>query len=74
MYAIRSYYAGGEGNVRRFWNRILSPVYTSPKHHRSNSMQTGLEFDNDVNTVRLVYSKGSSLEYVLHRELASPPA
>lgn len=37
------------------------------------TMQTGLEFDNDVNTVRLVYSKGSSLEYVLHRRLTFAP-
>jgi CubicO group peptidase (beta-lactamase class C family) len=37
------------------------------------TMQTGLEFDNDVNTVRLVHSGGSSLEYVLHRELVFTP-
>jgi len=37
------------------------------------TMQTGLEFDDDVNTVRLVHYKGSSLEYVLHRELVFAP-
>jgi CubicO group peptidase (beta-lactamase class C family) len=41
--------------------------------HHALSMQTGLEFDNDENTSELVYSKGSSLEFVLHRPLVFDP-
>jgi CubicO group peptidase (beta-lactamase class C family) len=37
------------------------------------TMQTGLEFDNDVHTVKLFHSTGSSLEYVLHRNLVFTP-
>lgn len=37
------------------------------------TMQTGLQFDNDENTAQLVYSKGSSLEFVLHRPLSFAP-
>lgn len=37
------------------------------------TMQTGLEFDNDENTQELFYSKGSSLEFVLHRALVFEP-
>ncbi len=37
------------------------------------TMQTGLQFDNDVNTAELFHSGGSSLEYVLHRKLVFAP-
>jgi CubicO group peptidase (beta-lactamase class C family) len=37
------------------------------------TMQTGLDFDNDVHTVELFNSTGSSLEYVLHKPLVFSP-
>jgi CubicO group peptidase (beta-lactamase class C family) len=37
------------------------------------SMRTGLQFDNDENTSEFFYYDGSSLEYVLHRDLVSTP-
>jgi CubicO group peptidase (beta-lactamase class C family) len=41
--------------------------------HHALSMQTGLQFVNDDNTVELVHGKGSSLEFVLHRPLIFTP-
>jgi len=37
------------------------------------TMQTGLRFDDDVDTEKLVHGHGSSLELVLHRDLVSTP-
>lgn len=37
------------------------------------SMRTGLQFNNDDNTSQLFYSHGSSVEFVLHRDLVSSP-
>lgn len=37
------------------------------------TMQTGLQFDNDVNTLELFNSSGSSLKYVLKRKLEFLP-
>jgi CubicO group peptidase (beta-lactamase class C family) len=41
--------------------------------HHALSMQTGLQFVNDENTGELIHSKGSSLEFVLHRPLIFEP-
>jgi len=41
--------------------------------HHALTMQTGLEFDNDENTVELFNDPGSSLEFVLHRDLVFTP-
>ncbi len=37
------------------------------------TMETGLDFDNDKHTVELINWKGSSLEYVLHKNLIFTP-
>lgn len=41
--------------------------------HHAMTMETGLDFDNDVHTVKMYNSKGSSLEFVLHRKLLFTP-
>ncbi len=41
--------------------------------HHVLTMETGLDFDNDVHTVKLFNSKGSSLEFVLHKDLIFAP-
>ena len=37
------------------------------------TMQTGLEFDNDVNTLELYRTKTSSVEYILSQERIYQP-
>jgi CubicO group peptidase (beta-lactamase class C family) len=41
--------------------------------HHVLTMETGLDFDNDVHTEELFNSGGSSLEYVLHKNLLFSP-
>lgn len=41
--------------------------------HHILTMETGLDFDNDIHTVELFYGEGSSLEYVLHKNLLFLP-
>ena len=41
--------------------------------HHVLTMETGLDFDNDKHTEELFNSKGSSLEYVLHKNLIFLP-
>jgi len=41
--------------------------------HHVLTMETGLDFNNDDNTVELLYDTGSSLEYVLHKKLLFLP-
>jgi CubicO group peptidase (beta-lactamase class C family) len=41
--------------------------------HHVLTMETGLDFDNDVHTAKLYNSGGSSLEYVLHKPLIFSP-
>ena len=41
--------------------------------HHVLTMETGLDFDNDVHTEELFNSEGSSLEYVLHKNLLFSP-
>ncbi len=41
--------------------------------HHVLTMETGLDFDDDVHTVKLFNYGGSSLEYVLHRKLIFAP-
>ena len=41
--------------------------------HHVLTMETGLDFDNDIHTVELFYSEGSSLEYVLRQNLIFSP-
>ncbi len=41
--------------------------------HHVLTMETGLDFDNDVHTEKLFNSGGSSLEYVLHKPLVFAP-
>ena len=41
--------------------------------HHVLTMETGLDFNNDDHTVELIYGTGSSLEYVLHKNLLFSP-
>ncbi|MFC1726414.1 serine hydrolase domain-containing protein [candidate division KSB1 bacterium] len=41
--------------------------------HHVLTMETGLYFDNDEHTAEFFHSQGSSLEYVLHKELTFSP-
>lgn len=37
------------------------------------TMETGLDYDNDIHTNEMIHSGGSSLEYILSRPMAFPP-
>ncbi len=41
--------------------------------HHVLTMETGLEFDNDTHTTELYHGTGSSLEYVLHKNMVFLP-
>lgn len=41
--------------------------------HQVLTMETGLDFDNEVHASELINNKGSSLEYVLHKNLVFDP-
>jgi CubicO group peptidase (beta-lactamase class C family) len=41
--------------------------------HHVLTMETGLDFDNDIHTIELFNGTGSSLEYVLHKKLLFLP-
>jgi CubicO group peptidase (beta-lactamase class C family) len=41
--------------------------------HHTLTMQTGLQFDNDEDTVDLFYYTGNTVEFVLHRDLVFSP-
>jgi len=41
--------------------------------HHVLTMETGLDFNNDDHTVEMLYGTGSSLEYVLHKNLLFSP-
>jgi CubicO group peptidase (beta-lactamase class C family) len=71
----RGYLASVDESLYEFIPELLDgdPHKRGITIHQILTMETGLEFDNDIHTGEMIYCNGSSLEYILSKPMVFEP-